>query len=64
MLDRLRNVDQLDVVGWIAESWDETWRKLLDHLGKKKEKILILKRIPGCEEATDGDVGEWMKTVK
>ena len=78
MLDRLKNIDLLDVVGWIAESWDElepislvhSWRKLLDHsrneFQQNKEErenpdlVDLLQRIPGCKEATDGDVGEWM----
>ena len=78
MMERLKKIDLLDVVGWISESWDEvqpvsllrSWRKLLDHGGNEFQEcrketencelVDLLKKIPGCEEATDGDVGEWM----
>ena len=47
-----------------------SWRKLLDHSGnefqesreetKNCEIVDLLKTIPGCEELTDCDVGEWV----
>ena len=48
-----------------------SWRKLLDHSGNEFQEsreetenceiVDLLKKLPGCEEVTDGgDVGEWM----
>ena len=60
----------LDVVGWIAEFWDDlepSWwvRKWVPIKQRRKRKIQIWwKRIPSCEEATDGDGWGRMKTVK
>ena len=45
-------------------------RQVLDHSGNEFQEsreetenceiVDLLKKIPGCEEVTDGDVGEWM----
>ena len=79
MIDKLKKIDMLDVVGWISESWNEiehislvrSWRKLLDHSRNEFQEsreetenceiVDLLKKISGCEEVTDGDVGEWME---
>lgn len=78
MIGKLKKIDLMDVMGWIAESWGEiepislvrSWRKLSDHSRSEFEDnkveadnlslVDLMKRIPGYEEATDGDVKEWM----
>lgn len=43
LMDKLKNIDLLDVIGWISKCWDEvkpisivrSWRKLLDHSGNE-----------------------------
>ncbi|XP_046686593.1 jerky protein homolog-like [Homalodisca vitripennis] len=76
LVDKLKKIDMLDVVGWISQAWDElnpltlvrSWRKLLDHQGnefneeiKDDELATLMEKIPGCEEASPTDVFEWME---
>lgn len=47
-----------------------SWRKLLDHSGNEfseleegceTELVKLMRKVPGCEEAVDDDVREWME---
>lgn len=43
LIQKLKKIDLLDVIGWVADSWNELepltlfhfWRKLLDHKGNE-----------------------------
>lgn len=75
LVEKLKQIDMLDVIGWISESWDElnpltlvrSWRKLLDHEGNEfkeeindNELVTMMERIPGCEGSSECDVRDWM----
>ncbi|GBN55580.1 hypothetical protein AVEN_94508-1 [Araneus ventricosus] len=70
----IKNVTIKDIIYWVSESWDKvtqnylvkSWKKLWPSLAdsSKVEQgraiLPLIKCIPGCEDATEHTVTEWL----
>lgn len=77
-VEMLKQVNMKDVIFWISECWDEiethtlarSWKILLSEDESAQDLIhenngnliQLLQKIPGCEEAEDSDIQEWMNS--
>ncbi|XP_049855394.1 jerky protein homolog-like [Schistocerca gregaria] len=76
LVDEVKKANVKDVVYWAVEAWlniseitlRKSWRKLLtflefqDNLVENEEENLLqmIQAIPGCEEASEEDIDEWV----
>lgn len=77
VVEFLKKTTMKDVVYWVADSWDEvkaetlkkSWNNILkvdDNRNSIDEDDLplqnLITKLPGCENASDNDVSEWMNS--
>jgi len=76
LVAKIKQTNMKDVVYWSAESWEsvtdktliKSWKKLWPTLQFEEDEpendvtnlLQLVQRIPGCEEARETDVNEWM----